>query len=138
MRGRSPLVALAVTCALASGASAQTAPQEAIDAAADAHAVFQKKGGLAAVKKGISECWENAAKQASFKAAVYCSAYNFTAANFDAGFMKLLNAKPSLSMADANRQSKAALIRAGVPSVQVPALMDDIRERVISATNQRF
>lgn len=138
MRVRDAIAAATLLVALAAPAYSQTAPQEAIDAAADAHALFQKKGGLSGVKMGIDECWQNATKQASFKAAVYCSAYNFTAANFDIGFMKILNAKPTLSMAEANRRSKAALLRAGVPPARVPALMDDIRERVIAATNQRF
>lgn len=118
--------------------AAQAIPQEVIDHAASRHAVFQKKGGMAAVEQGLAECWEKAEQQATFVAAVYCSAYNFTAANFDRQVMSQLKAEPTLSMADANRRARRALLTAGVSEGRVPLVMDEIRKRVIAATEKRF
>lgn len=123
---------------LAQPAAAQAIPQEVIDHAASRHAVFQKKGGMAAVQQGLAECWEKARQQVTFVAAVYCSAYNFTAANFDQQVMSRLGAEPTLRMIDANQRSRSALLAAGVSEARVPLVMDEVRRRVIAATEKRF
>lgn len=123
---------------------AQQAPTALIESAARAHAAFQKKGGMQAVNAAIAECWQTNTAQASFDSAVFCSALNFTAANFDAQFLRLLEnggynpPRKPLSMADARVRAKRALLIAGVSQARLPTLMDDIQRQAIAATERQF
>lgn len=85
-----------------------------IDEAAAGFVALQKKGGMAAVKMGLDECWENTFKKKSVEGAVYCSAFNFAATKFDETAVAAMGYPPSLSTGEATARSRKALLAAGV------------------------
>ncbi|MEA1832557.1 hypothetical protein U8607_10735 [Methylobacterium durans] len=132
------LIALLMLATSASFAQ-QAAPDQAIERGVGAFVAAVRHGSLADVVRKIDDCWEQLAQAPrDLTKAIYCSAFNFAAEEFDKRASSTFGAGQTISIVEARVHARRALSVAGISPTSADGFIEIIHQRSIAAISRHF
>src|SRR5689334_9308701 len=117
----------------------QPAPDQAIDRGVGDFVATVRRDSLADVTRKIDDCWEQLARAPrDLQRAIYCSAFNFAAEEFDKRASSTFGAGKTISIDDARVHARRALSAAGISPTSAAGIIELVRQKSIAAISQHF
>ncbi|GEP07399.1 hypothetical protein [Methylobacterium oxalidis] len=130
---------IAVLLLSTSAALAQQPPDQAIERGVGDFVTTIRRGSLADAVRKIDDCWEQLAHAPrDLPRAIYCSALNFAAADFDERASSTFSTGQTISLVEARVRARRGLSAAGISPTSADGFIELIRQRSIAATSRHF
>ncbi|WP_162560897.1 hypothetical protein [Methylobacterium durans] len=139
MTDRAALLVILLMLATSAPLAQQAAPDQAIERGVGDFVAAVRRGSLADVVRKIDECWDQLARTPrDLPRAVYCSAFNFAAEDFDKRASSTFGAGQTISIVEARVHSRRALSAAGISPTSADGFIEIIHQRSIAAISRHF